>query len=87
MEKISFEELESAATQQTAVKAAETTATETKAAETAAVVETKPQFTDTDVEAYKQLVDMGITPQNASEFKAAKQCAAVLNFFRSAPWR
>jgi len=73
VEKISFEELESAATQQTAVKSAETTVTETKAAETAAAVETKPQFTDTDVEAYKQLVDMGITPQNASEFKAAKQ--------------
>jgi len=72
--KISFEELETAATQQETVKPAETTAAaETKVAEAAAVAETKPQFTETDVEAYKQLVDMGITPANAAEFKAAKQ--------------
>jgi hypothetical protein len=74
--KISFEELETAATQQTTVNSADTTAakSDTKAAETiAAATDTKPQFTETDVEAYKQLVDMGITPQNAAEFKAAKQ--------------
>lgn len=70
-QKISFEELETTATQQTPVKAAETTVEETKAAE--AVAETKPQFTEADVEAYKQLVDMGITPANAAEFKTAKQ--------------
>lgn len=70
--KISFEELETTATQQETVKPAETTAGETKAAE-AAAAETKPQFTEADVEAYKQLVDMGITPANAAEFKTAKQ--------------
>lgn len=69
--KISFEELETTATQQETVKSAETTAAETKVETTAA--ETKPQFTEADVEAYKQLVDMGITPANAAEFKSAKQ--------------
>jgi hypothetical protein len=73
--RISFEELETAATQQTTVNSADTTAakSDTKTETTAVATETKPQFTETDVEAYKQLVDMGITPQNAAEFKAAKQ--------------
>jgi hypothetical protein len=71
--KISFEELEATATQQTTAKSAETSAAETKAETKTAEVETKPQFTEADVEAYKSLTDMGITPQNAAEFKAAKE--------------
>jgi hypothetical protein len=67
---ISFQELEVAATQMATVKPPEQTATTTTAEVKAE--ETKPQFTDADVEAYKSLVDMGITPQNAAEFKAAK---------------
>jgi hypothetical protein len=67
---LTFTELETAATQQTTATSAEQTAaattTETK------VEETKPQFTEADVEAYKSLVDMGITPQTAADFKAAK---------------
>ena len=69
--RISFEELEAAVTPQATVKPAETPATPPP--ETPPPAETKPQFTETDVEAYKQLVDMGITPANAAEFKAAKQ--------------
>jgi hypothetical protein len=67
--KISFEELEATATPPATVTPVETPV----ATPPAVPAETKPQFTETDVEAYKQLVDMGITPQNASEFKAAKQ--------------
>jgi hypothetical protein len=72
--KISFEELETVATQQTTATSAETSAvsTETKAAEAAKVEDAKPQFTEADVESYKQLVEAGITPQNAAEFRAAK---------------
>jgi hypothetical protein len=67
--KISFEELEKAATPPEPVKPAETPA---PSAAEAAPAETKPSFTEADVEAYKQLVDMGITPANAAEFKSAK---------------
>jgi len=67
---ISFEELEVAATQADPAKPPEAAAA-TPAAETT-VAETKPQFTDADVEAYRQLVDMGITPQTAQQFKEAK---------------
>lgn len=66
--RISFEELEAAAT-----PPATATPVETPAAAAAPAAETKPQFTEADVEAYKSLVDMGINPQNAAEFKAAKQ--------------
>lgn len=65
--RISFEELEAAAT-----PPATATPVETPAAAAAPATETKPQFTEADVEAYKSLVDMGINPQNAAEFKAAK---------------
>ena len=68
--RISFEELETAATQQTPVKTAETAAATSTTSTT--VEETKPQFTETDVAAYRQLVDMGITVQNAAQFKEAK---------------
>jgi hypothetical protein len=67
--KISFEELEAVATPPATATPVETPAA-TEAASAAA--DTKPQFTESDVEAYKSLVDMGITPQNAAEFKAAK---------------
>lgn len=66
---LTFTELETVATHQETAKPAEQ-ATATPAATPA---ETKPQFTEADVEAYKSLVDMGITPANAAEFKAAKQ--------------
>jgi len=66
---LSFEELEVAANPQEAAKPAEATATPAEAQPAEA---SKPQFTDADVEAYKQLVDLGINPQNAQEFKAAK---------------
>ena len=69
---ISFEELETTATQQAAATPAETPVVPDPAA-TVETQESKPQFTESDVEAYKQLIDMGITPQNAQEFKAAKQ--------------
>lgn len=65
---ISFEELEVAATQADPAKPPEAAAA--TPAETPA--ETKPQFTEADVEAYRQLVDMGITPQTAQQFKEAK---------------
>lgn len=68
--RISFEELETTATQTETVKPSETSV-ETKTDTT--VADTKPQFTEADVEAYRQLVDMGITPANAAEFKQAKQ--------------
>lgn len=64
---LTFTELETAATQPATATPAE------QAAVVAAPATTIPQFTDADVEAYKQLVDMGITPQNAGDFKAAKQ--------------
>jgi hypothetical protein len=65
-EALSFTELEVAATQ------AETAKPPEPAAAPAEVVADKPQFTEADVEAYKQLVDMGITPQTAAQFKEAK---------------
>jgi hypothetical protein len=66
---LSFTELEVAANQ-----AATATPSDAAAATPAEVTaaETKPQFTEADVEAYKSLVDMGITPATAAEFKAAK---------------
>lgn len=72
--KISFEELETVATQQTtAAKTAETaTVTPPATGSTTATEETKPQFTEADVTAYRQLSDMGITVETAKEFKAAK---------------
>jgi hypothetical protein len=72
-EPLSFTELESTAKSETT--AAQTTTAETQKTEatsSAAVEETKPQFTQTDVEAYQQLVAMGITPQTAEQFKQAK---------------
>jgi hypothetical protein len=68
---LTFTELETAATQPASATPAEP-ATATPVVEAPATTETKPQFTDADVEAYKQLVDMGINPQNAADFKAAK---------------
>jgi hypothetical protein len=75
-EPLSFTELESTAT--SAATASQTTTEDTsKAAATAttsttAAEDTKPQFTQTDVDAYQQLVALGITPQNAEQFKLAK---------------
>src|SRR5207249_8243572 len=74
-EALSFTELESTAKSETAVTQTTTAETvKTEAEKTAAeVVEaSNPQFTQTDVEAYQQLVAMGITPQNAEQFKSAK---------------
>ena len=68
---LSFQELESAAAPPVESATAVTTVETPPAAVT--VEETKPQFTEQDVSAYQSLVDMGITPQNAQEFKAAKQ--------------
>lgn len=66
---LTFSELESAAAP------LETTApvvtTEDKPVETP--TEAKPQFTEQDVAAYQQLVELGITPINAKDFIAAKQ--------------
>src|SRR5712664_1938440 len=67
---LTFTELEVAATQADAAKPPEQAAT--TPAQVAPPAETKPQFTEADVEAYRQLVDMGITPQNAQQFKEAK---------------
>jgi hypothetical protein len=75
-ESLSFTELESTAksettaTQTTTEDASKTAALATTS--TATVEDTKSQFTQTDVEAYQQLVAMGITPQNAEQFKSAK---------------
>lgn len=72
-EALSFTELESTAKSETT--AAQTTtaeATKTETVVAATVEDAKPQFTDTDVKAYQTLVDMGITPQNAEQFKSAK---------------
>lgn len=72
--KISFEELETVATQQATATTAETvTVTPPAAGSTTVAEETKPQFTEADVEAYRTLTEMGITPQNAAQFKAAKE--------------
>jgi hypothetical protein len=82
---LTFTELETAATQATSATSTEqatgTTATET----TAAATETKPQFTDADVQAYQQLVDMGITPQNAQQFKEAKTALDNLPVLMKSP--
>jgi hypothetical protein len=69
-EALSFTELESAA--KPPETAPEVTPAETKPAEATPAEDIKPQFTATDVEAYQQLVAMGITPQNAEQFKQAK---------------
>lgn len=78
---LSFTELESAA-KSASTAAATTTTTETKPAATetttTTVVEDKPQFTDTDVAAYRQLHDLGITPATAQEFIQAKQNLSVI---------
>ena len=70
-EPLSFTELESAAAPAKTETQATTEET-SKAAATAAVEDQKPQFTQTDIEAYQQLVAMGITPANAEQFKSAK---------------
>lgn len=80
---ISFEELEVAAAPAATVIPQETAAA-TPPAETKAE-ETKPQFTEADVDSYKQLVEMGITPQNAAEFKAAKQALDNLPALMASP--
>lgn len=69
-EALSFSELESTA--KPANTASPVTTEEKPAAAAPAAEETKPQFTEADVTAYQQLVEMGITPQNAQEFKQAK---------------
>lgn len=71
MAELSFTELESAAESTKAAESQTTTAEATKAAEVAAEAE-KPQFTEADVQSYRQLVDMGITVANAAEYKQAK---------------
>ena len=70
-EGISFEELEVAATPPASATPVEPAATTPPVA--VATEETKPQFTEADVESYRHLVDLGITPQNAAQFKAAKE--------------
>jgi len=71
--RISFEELETVATQQTTATTAETaTVTPTATGSTTVTEETKPQFTEADVAAYRQLSDMGITVESAKQFKEAK---------------
>lgn len=78
---ISFEELEVAA-QPT------DTATPQATTETAPPVvteEAKPQFTESDVQAYTALRDMGFTPQNAGEFKSAKQALDNLPLLLKSP--
>lgn len=76
-ESLTFSELESAAKQtETAIPAATSTETTQETKPTEQVAE-KPQFTDADVDAYRQLSDLGINPQNAREFIAAK--AAIDN--------
>ena len=69
---LTFQELESTAAPP-AVATPEVKTEETPAAAAPVAEETKPQFTEQDVAAYQSLVDMGITPTNAQEFKAAKQ--------------
>src|SRR5260370_40339686 len=74
-EALSFTELESTARSETAAAAtttAETVKTEAEKVPAEMVDASKSQFTQTDVEAYQQLVAMGITPQNAEHFKSAK---------------
>lgn len=66
---LSFEELEVAATPPASATPVEPAA----AAAPAPAEDAKPQFTESDVEAYRQLVDLGITPENAKQFKAAKE--------------
>lgn len=78
---LTFTELETAATQPATATPAE------PAAATPAEVpaETKPQFTDADVQAYQQLVDLGITPQNAAQFKEAKTALDNLPILMKSP--
>lgn len=79
---LSFTELESAAKSASAV-AAPTKTEETKPSTettTATVEETKPQFTDTDVAAYRQLQDLGITTDNAAEFLEAKKNLEIIAY-------
>ena len=70
---LSFTELESAAKSETTTATQTTTTETTAAAATTTVEETKPQFTDADVQAYQQLSAMGITVQSAQEYKQAKE--------------
>lgn len=71
---ISFEELEATATPPASATPVDPPAAEPPAAASPTAVEdAKPQFTDADVESYKTLVNLGITPQNAEQFKAAKE--------------
>lgn len=79
---LSFTELESAAT--SATKAGTPTTTEdTKPPDTTVAPppdDTKPQFTDTDVAAYRQLQDLGITTTTAQEFVQAKKNLEVIAY-------
>lgn len=71
--KISFEELETEANRSEAAKPNETTTvTPPATGSTTVTEETKPQFTEVDVAAYRQLSDMGITVETAKQFKEAK---------------
>lgn len=78
---ISFEELEA-----TAIPAAAATPpVTTEAAPPAQTEEAKPQFTESDVQAYTALRDMGFTPQNAADFKAAKEAMTNLPLLLKSP--
>jgi hypothetical protein len=81
---LTFTELETAATQATPATSTEQ-APATPVVEAPATTETKPQFTDADVQAYQQLVDMGITPQNAAQFKEAKTALDNLPVLMKSP--
>lgn len=80
---LTFSELESTA-QPDSKAAAPVTPAEpppsTAAPATATVDDTKPQFTDADVAAYRQLQDMNITPATAQEFVQAKKNLEVIAY-------
>lgn len=78
---LSFTELESTA-QPDSKAAAPVTPAETKPPDAPAPApdDTKPQFTDTDVAAYRQLQDLGITTSNAQEFIQAKQWLGTIAY-------
>src|SRR5271154_2584885 len=78
---ISFEELEASATP----AAAATPQGTTEAAPPVIAEEAKPQFTESDVEKYRALVDMGITPDTAADFKAAKEAMTNLPLLLKSP--
>ena len=69
----SFEELTPAATPPVAATP------EATPAAPATPAETIPQFTEADANAYRQMVDAGITPQNYNEFLQAKTALSNLS--------